>query len=321
MRALFVRSGIIGLAGLALAGGTAQAATPKLTPQQAIQLFEVAGFPLGADKRPVNRCGEAANPRVAFVDMNDDGKPEALLVDQSACYKPDGRWYSIVTQESDGSWRRVLDGEGTLNATGTAFNGWFVLTATSAGNTARLHYDGNAYTTVGAPPPATASTATPPAASGAYPTDGWKLPVSFAQLSPTDQSTLMKAAGMTLDGGTWKGCDGSSEVDPKGGVEFQDLNGDGRPEAFVTDGGVACYGNTGQGFTVLLAVPGGWKVIQQNSGIPEVLKSHGPGGFADILVGGPGFCFGVWRWNGQKYAYSHSETYPDGPDGGKPCKP
>jgi hypothetical protein len=227
-----------------------------------------------------------------------------------------------VTEEKDGRWRRVLEGEGTLKATGTAFNGWFVLEATGAGNTVRLHYNGTAYAPVGATPPAAAASAAPPVTAGAYPTEGWKLPASFAQLSSQDQAMLMHAAGMKLEGGTWKGCDGSSEVDlALGGVELEDLNGDGRPEAIVTDGGVECYGNTGQGFTLLLAVPGGWRVIQQSSGIPMVRKSRGPDGFADIMVGGPGFCFGVWRWNGQKYAYSHSESDPGGPNAGKPCKP
>jgi hypothetical protein len=306
-------------------GVPAQAAMPKLTPQEAIALFAVAGFRLGPDKHPLNRCGEKANPRVTFIDMDDDGQPEAYFIDQGSCYKPDGQWYAIVTRASDGSWRRVLEGEGTLKATGTAFNGWFVLTATGGGNTVRLHYNGTAYAPAGSQAQGAVASAAPPAAAAsgdAYPTDGWKLPVGFAQLSPQDQATLMHAAGMQLEGGTWKGCDGSSEVDLKqGGVEFRDLNGDGRPEAIVTDGGVACYGNTGQGFTVLLAVPGGWKVIQQVGGIPMYLKTHGPDGFTDIMVGGPGFCFGVWRWNGQKYAYSHSESDPGGPNAGKACKP
>src|SRR3546814_9923726 len=40
------------------------AATPKLTPVQAAALFKAAGFPIGADKHPVNRCGQQADPRV-----------------------------------------------------------------------------------------------------------------------------------------------------------------------------------------------------------------------------------------------------------------
>jgi hypothetical protein len=36
-------------------------------------------------------------------------------------------------------------------------------------------------------------------------------------------------------------------------------------------------------------------------------------GFADLLVGGPGFCFGLWRWNGIAYAHVHNE--PQAPRG------
>src|SRR3546814_3827520 len=42
-------------------------------------LFKAAGFPIGADKHPVNRCGQQADPRVLFDDMNDDGRAEAIM--------------------------------------------------------------------------------------------------------------------------------------------------------------------------------------------------------------------------------------------------
>src|SRR3546814_9945564 len=97
------------------------AATPKLTPVQAAALFKAAGFPIGADKHPVNRCGQQADPRVLFDDMNDDGRAEAIFIDQGDCYKPDGLWYAVATADADGAWRRVLDGEVRLKSTGVAF--------------------------------------------------------------------------------------------------------------------------------------------------------------------------------------------------------
>src|SRR3546814_13891835 len=97
-------------------------------------LFKAAGFPIGADKHPVNRCGQQADPRVLFDDMNDDGRAEAIFIDQGDCYKPDGLWYAVATADADGAWRRVLEGEGRLKSTGVAFKGWFVLPATSAGS-------------------------------------------------------------------------------------------------------------------------------------------------------------------------------------------
>src|SRR3546814_12377800 len=71
--------------------------------------------------------------------MNDDGRAEAIFIDQGDCYKPDGLWYAVATADADGAWRRVLEGEGRLKSTGVAFKGWFVLTAPSAGPTTRLH--------------------------------------------------------------------------------------------------------------------------------------------------------------------------------------
>jgi len=45
------------------------------------------------------------------------------------------------------------------------------------------------------------------------------------------------------------------------------------------------------------------------------LKTRGAGGWPDILVGGPGFCFPVERWNGKAYEL-HRFEYE-----GKRCKP
>ena len=121
------------LAAVAIALASANplwAQQPRLTADQAIALFSAAGFPLGADKHPLDRCGQSANPKVTFVDINGDRRPEALFIDEGACYKPDGRWYAIATQTADGRWRRIAEGSGTIAATGTAFRGWFVLAVT-----------------------------------------------------------------------------------------------------------------------------------------------------------------------------------------------
>jgi len=94
----------------------------------------------------------------------------------------------------------------------------------------------------------------------------------------------------------------------------KDLNGDGRPEAIVTEGTTFCYGMTGQAFWLVSEqADGGWKLITNEIGIPEFLTTRGVGGWPDISVGGPGFCFPVMRWNGRAYA-THRMAYE-----GKPC--
>ena len=138
-------------------------------------------------------------------------------------------------------------------------------------------------------------------------------------LSAAEQTAVFKAAGFKLKGKEWLSCDtGDSGAPYDPGVigEVRDLNGDGRPEAVVTEGGSYCYGNTGTGFTLLSKqANGSWRVITGNTGIPEFLKTRGKDGWPDISVGGPGFCFPVERWNGKTYELNRFEYE------GKHCKP
>ena len=77
----------LSLAALPLAGATQSAAQgtaqPSLTREQTIQLFEAAGFRV-ENGRAMNRCGGASNPRVAFADLNGDGRAEAHVADLRA---------------------------------------------------------------------------------------------------------------------------------------------------------------------------------------------------------------------------------------------
>jgi len=323
--------GAVAAVGLALS--PAKAAQPSMTPEQVVALFGAAGFPLGPDKRPLNRCRAPADPKVSFIDMNGDGQAEALFIDEGSCYKPDGRWYAVAARSPDGRWRRILEGEGAVKATGATARGWFVLAATSAGRTKELRYDGHAYASADRAAGAAVATAdgapeaaAPPSpdaqsasASGGYPTDGWKPPFKFAQLPSAAQAAILSAGGFKRDGKAWKGCDGASSVD-KDGVEIRDLNGDGRPEAVITDSSSECHGAAGQGFTVLMATPGGWKTMAQETGIPMFLEARGAQGYPDIQVGGPGFCFPIERWNGKSYAPAGARADDGGKGKGKPCK-
>ncbi|HZV19323.1 MAG TPA: hypothetical protein VFF84_11600 [Sphingobium sp.] len=313
---------LAGFAGLSLIGFAATAAlaqAPRMTAAEARLLYAAGGFPISADgKGPTNRCGKAASPRITFVDMNADGRREALFIDAGACYQPDGRWYAVATQNADGSWRRILEGPGTAAAVGTMANGWFVLTATSGGKTTRLHYNGTAYADARATPAPAAPTAraaapvaaTPPAAP----------PASAApQGNAARDAAIFRAAGFRQVRGRWEsGCyDPSSGAyyEPGAITDMRDLNGDGRPEAIITEGTTFCYGMTGQAFwLVSQQTDGSWKLITNEVGIPEFLKTKGVDGWPDISVGGPGFCFPVMRWNGRAYA-THRLEYE-----GKPCK-
>jgi hypothetical protein len=138
-----------------------------------------------------------------------------------------------------------------------------------------------------------------------------------AKLSPADETAAFKAAGFTLKGKTWRACDDPTPTYTPGAIEeVRDLNGDGQPEAVITEGGTFCYGNTGAGYSLVSRqADGRWKLIARGTGMLRFLGTKGVGGWPDIEIGGPGFCFSVQRWNGREYVLQRHEYE------GKPCRP
>jgi hypothetical protein len=134
-------------------------------------------------------------------------------------------------------------------------------------------------------------------------------------LSEADKAAVFKAAGAVQRKGMWLMC--ADEPNPSGATieTVSDLNGDGRPEALVTEGGTFCYGRAEAGYALLSKqTNGSWRVMTGGSGMPTFLKTHGIGNWPDISVGGPGFCFPVERWNGKAYELNRYEYE------GKRCK-
>ena len=135
-------------------------------------------------------------------------------------------------------------------------------------------------------------------------------------LSRADRQTVLEAAGAVQRKGMWVICADDPHTSGAMIEAVRDLNGDGRPEAVVSESGTFCYGHSGMGYQLLSRqADGKWRVMSSGSGIPEFLKTRGIGGWPDISVGGPGFCFPVERWNGKRYAL-HRHEYE-----GKRCKP
>ena len=117
--------------------------------------------------------------------------------------------------------------------------------------------------------------------------------------SQADLQVIYKALDLKKNGG--KLIDSCGEnVQPE--VEAVDLNKDGKPELFVTVNG-SCYGVAGGELSLFIKDKNGrW---QRNLGFTaggyNVLSTSNRG-YPDIEIGGPGFCFPVWRWNGTEYA-------------------
>jgi hypothetical protein len=139
---------------------------------------------------------------------------------------------------------------------------------------------------------------------------------SAAQLSPPDEEAAFKAAGFKRQGQQWKACDDPTPGYSPGAIEtVRDLNGDGLPEAVITEGGTYCHGHAGAGFVLVSKQPdGSWKQMYADSGMASFLATKGAGGWPDIEVGGPGFCFPVVRWDGRAYRLQRHEYE------GKPCR-
>lgn len=141
---------------------------------------------------------------------------------------------------------------------------------------------------------------------------------SPVQLSSNDTAAAFRAGGFKLSGGTWRACDAPKDsVYVPGAIEeVRDINGDGQPEAVITESSTFCYGSDEVGFAIVSKqADSTWKLILQGEGIPTILKSKGANGWPEIEVGGQGFCFPVQRWNGSKYVVGRYQYQ------GKACKP
>ncbi len=132
-----------------------------------------------------------------------------------------------------------------------------------------------------------------------------------AKLSPADEAAAFKAAGFKLKGKQWGACNDPSPSYTPGEVqEARDLNGDGRPEAILTESSTSCYGNTGAGYSLVSQqADGSWKLITRGMGMLTVLTTKGADGWPDIEIGFP-----VERWDGRKYALQRHQYE------GKPCR-
>lgn len=141
-------------------------------------------------------------------------------------------------------------------------------------------------------------------------------------LSRADEAAAFRAAGFTRTAGQWQACGdpGTASYTPGSIETVRDINGDARPDAVITESSVFCFGRAETGYSVVSKqANGSWRRITGGSGIakflPKTSKSRSTGGWPDLEIGGPGFCFPVARWNGREYV-QHRFQYE-----GKPCRP
>lgn len=126
-----------------------------------------------------------------------------------------------------------------------------------------------------------------------------------------ERIAIFKAAGHLPTAGRYLKCNRQQPLE----LETRDVNGDGRLDALVIDGGLECYGNTETGFTLLTRSPNGrWTKLHQSPGVPTFLPTRA-NSWPELEIGGPGFCFPVYRWTGKTFALAR-HAYE-----GKTCRP
>jgi hypothetical protein len=137
------------------------------------------------------------------------------------------------------------------------------------------------------------------------------LPLSVAApaadlrgLTEGDLAAAFTTAGFTqASDGRWIRC----REDPPtlsymaGQAEINDLNGDGSPEVWISEGSIFCYGNTGNAVVLLTRTGNSWRKLLDEMGMQRVLETK-HAGWPDIEIGGPGFApFPVYQWDGVNY--------------------
>lgn len=82
-----------------------------------------------------------------------------------------------------------------------------------------------------------------------------------------------------------------------------DLNDDGQEEIFINYGNTLTSGNTGQSVALFIKNDSG--AFEKNldfPGLAEIMPTvHN--GFRELVIGGPGSSFPVWRWDGKEYDF------------------
>ena len=134
-------------------------------------------------------------------------------------------------------------------------------------------------------------------------------PPASSALNSKDQAAVFATAGFKVKGGRFVRCveDPPTASYSPGAIEVADLNHDGLPEAWVTEGSTYCYGMTGEAFVLVTRDPkGAWHKILDEVGVADV-KELKHAGWPDIEVGGPGMGpFPRFHFDGTKYVSTRS---------------
>ncbi|MCB4770999.1 inhibitor of vertebrate lysozyme family protein [Ancylobacter sp. Lp-2] len=121
----------------------------------ALQLMTAAGMSLKGGK-VVNPCGRPTDPKVKFIDLDGDGRQEAVSQDRDpACYgvKP-GIQSKVLARDRAGRWVAIGTAPGVVKPLGTRAHGWADFTLEGKGCQPVWRFDGQHYLATNCPPAA-----------------------------------------------------------------------------------------------------------------------------------------------------------------------
>lgn len=122
-----------------------------------------------------------------------------------------------------------------------------------------------------------------------------------SKLSVTDKNAIALKSGFKLLKNKKWSLDGSTFETVTAMVA--DLNSDGVEEVFVSSSSFEYYGNTGEGFSLYMKDKKGvYQTLLEFTGIPSISDQKSKG-FLNIVIGGPGFEFPMYAWNGTQYKF------------------
>lgn len=133
------------------------------------------------------------------------------------------------------------------------------------------------------------------------------------KLSPAEQAEIYGKLGLKVGEGGKTLVDEACGQEVSSEVQIKDLNGDGVDEVLITYGNSCMSGMAGS--SVVLFIKDKTGHYQSQLGFPGVIAEVRPakaGGYPDLLIGGPGFCFPVWHWDGKAYVHLRDEPQEKG---------
>jgi hypothetical protein len=128
-----------------------------------------------------------------------------------------------------------------------------------------------------------------------------------SKLTNAEKESVFKLTGFLLS------SDKKQFIADKDGAEFPfsafiypaDLNKDGKEEIFILFGNTYTSGSTGSSIIAFTKNTANQYIVQLGfpGTLPDVVTTPTTG-YPDLIIGGPGFEYPVWKWKAGKYEFS-----------------